>query len=440
MGTVALGPVYGRVKVSGMTVLEAEKAILKKLSDICEDPMVQVTLAGSTGGNTNYTQPTFYPQPAKRIEPTPAASAPPAARSSGRRQPAPLPQPDTIGIGDKLAIEARDFQLGDAIADWFTIEPMGTVALGPIYGRVKVAEKPILEAEKLITEQLNRVQLAMGAEKSDVKVQVMHEAIHDGRWNTAHLEQVPKIAVGEYIRVNVIASNVREASGGDDRRLVVSPFVNRVFRVEPMGTIALGARYGRVKVVDKTTLESEEAIDKAMKEWAISSGEFDPKDIKVQVTRSFAAAGPQSLQAEHKHEIRIEQTPVVAPAPPEEKAPPEASNNAPLEVGEQVVILIRPVSGGSFVKYPVLTRGGIDPFGFLMIGSQKGLFPDSFRVQIGRKTCEEAAKIIQEEVNKVSANPLMGELVVMREQKYVQASDQFLIEQEQKAEEARANR
>jgi hypothetical protein len=44
MGTVALGPVYGRVKVVGMSVLDAERAIKKHLSEFIQDPQVQVTM------------------------------------------------------------------------------------------------------------------------------------------------------------------------------------------------------------------------------------------------------------------------------------------------------------------------------------------------------------------------------------------------------------
>jgi RNA polymerase sigma factor (sigma-70 family) len=44
MGTVALGPSYGRVKVAGLTVLEAEEAIKRHLSEIIEKPVLQVTI------------------------------------------------------------------------------------------------------------------------------------------------------------------------------------------------------------------------------------------------------------------------------------------------------------------------------------------------------------------------------------------------------------
>ena len=59
-------------------------------------------------------------------------------------------------------------------------------------------------------------------------------------------------------------------------------------RVEPMGTIALGPRYGRVEIVGKTTLEAEEAVTKAMHEWAHSVGVTDMESIKVQVTRPLS--------------------------------------------------------------------------------------------------------------------------------------------------------
>ena len=48
MGTVALGPAYGRVTVAGLTILEAEKAIEKHLSKIIDEPALQVTLESTS--------------------------------------------------------------------------------------------------------------------------------------------------------------------------------------------------------------------------------------------------------------------------------------------------------------------------------------------------------------------------------------------------------
>jgi hypothetical protein len=47
MGTVALGPYYGRVVVAGKSILEAEHAILEHLKKILDNPKVQVTIIGS---------------------------------------------------------------------------------------------------------------------------------------------------------------------------------------------------------------------------------------------------------------------------------------------------------------------------------------------------------------------------------------------------------
>ena len=48
-GMVDLGPSYGRVRVSGLTVDEAQAAIRRHLSNVIEDPIVSVSLAFSTG-------------------------------------------------------------------------------------------------------------------------------------------------------------------------------------------------------------------------------------------------------------------------------------------------------------------------------------------------------------------------------------------------------
>jgi protein involved in polysaccharide export with SLBB domain len=48
-GTVDLGPTYGRVKVVGLTVDEAQAEIRRHLSQLIEDPQVSVSLATSSG-------------------------------------------------------------------------------------------------------------------------------------------------------------------------------------------------------------------------------------------------------------------------------------------------------------------------------------------------------------------------------------------------------
>ncbi|TWT47263.1 polysaccharide biosynthesis/export family protein [Botrimarina hoheduenensis] len=48
-GTVDLGPSYGKVKVSGLTIDEAQDAVRKQLAEVLEEPEVSVSLAFSTG-------------------------------------------------------------------------------------------------------------------------------------------------------------------------------------------------------------------------------------------------------------------------------------------------------------------------------------------------------------------------------------------------------
>jgi polysaccharide export outer membrane protein len=48
-GTVNLGPAYGSVRVAGMTMAEAEEAILRKLREILREPRVSVQLSRTAG-------------------------------------------------------------------------------------------------------------------------------------------------------------------------------------------------------------------------------------------------------------------------------------------------------------------------------------------------------------------------------------------------------
>jgi beta-lactamase regulating signal transducer with metallopeptidase domain len=45
-GTIALGPAYGRAKVGGLTLEDADRAVTKHLAEFIHDPVVQVTIGG----------------------------------------------------------------------------------------------------------------------------------------------------------------------------------------------------------------------------------------------------------------------------------------------------------------------------------------------------------------------------------------------------------
>ncbi len=126
-GTVALGPVYGRVEVKGLTLEEAQAAIETKLKQILTQPTVQVTL--------------FRQKDQKE---------------SWRRTTPPQP-PYTIKPGMLLSINVRGTLMDQPIEDTYTVEATGTVALGPAYGRVQVNGLSLEAAEKAVQKKLEEI-------------------------------------------------------------------------------------------------------------------------------------------------------------------------------------------------------------------------------------------------------------------------------------------
>jgi hypothetical protein len=77
MGTVALGPGYGRVKIAGLTIVEAEAAVKKHLAEYIDSPELQVS--EPPGPNANLVRPenpakvlSPYVPPTPHVPPTPA--------------------------------------------------------------------------------------------------------------------------------------------------------------------------------------------------------------------------------------------------------------------------------------------------------------------------------------------------------------------------------
>jgi RNA polymerase sigma factor (sigma-70 family) len=95
MGTVALGPNYGRVKVAGSSILEAEEVIKKHLANIINDPVVQVTEPRS--------RTSFSLNPAST--PTATYSFTPAPTGPLRS-----PSPGTTGVPQALQANAAKLQ------------------------------------------------------------------------------------------------------------------------------------------------------------------------------------------------------------------------------------------------------------------------------------------------------------------------------------------
>jgi protein involved in polysaccharide export with SLBB domain len=144
-GTVPMGPAYGRAKVEGMTLEEAEKAIQKKLSEVLKKPDVQVTFGGWEGVEDVLGRP-VGPTSRKVQQPTKTPKPKKSASSDIR---------NTIAIGDQLAIEAvRGVSQDYLFQNVYEVENTGTVALGAAYGRVKVEGLTLEEAEKAVLKRM----------------------------------------------------------------------------------------------------------------------------------------------------------------------------------------------------------------------------------------------------------------------------------------------
>ena len=100
-GTVALGPAYGRAKVQGLTLEEAEKAIQKKLKEVLAKPDAQVTF-GSWGGFENVFS--------REVGPTSRKVGPPARASTAKKSPRPKTT-NTIVTGESLGISVEKADL-----------------------------------------------------------------------------------------------------------------------------------------------------------------------------------------------------------------------------------------------------------------------------------------------------------------------------------------
>jgi protein involved in polysaccharide export with SLBB domain len=121
-GTIALGPSYGRVAVRGLTLEKARKAIQEKLTTVLQHPEVQVTFAGP---------------------------------SEIQLATAPMPKaPYTIQPGHLLMIHVLGTLPNQPIHDVFVVGPDGIVALGPVYGRVKLQGLTLEAAERAIAKKL----------------------------------------------------------------------------------------------------------------------------------------------------------------------------------------------------------------------------------------------------------------------------------------------
>jgi protein involved in polysaccharide export with SLBB domain len=211
-GTVALGPAYGRVKVKGLSLVEAEKTIQESLKNILRQPEVSVTLAVWVDRSAT---------------------------------PSPLPVPYIIGLGDTLRISAVGTIPDQPIDDLYVVEPMGTVALSPVYGRVNVKGLSIEQAEKTVEDSLKKI-----LREPTVSISL-------ARWNDPSKNTISpqphRIAPGDILDIWV--------NGAIPDQPIHGPYL-----VESDGQVTLGPAYGRVNLKGFTFEEAENIVTKQLKQ------------------------------------------------------------------------------------------------------------------------------------------------------------------------------
>lgn len=217
-GSIALGPLYGRAKVNGMTVEQAEQIITQQLKKTLAKPDVQVILA----------------------------------RRLTKWRKAVFPRlPYTISPSDLLCVRVMGTLIDQPIDGFFLVEPAGTIPLGPAYGRVQVSGLTLEAAEKAVQKKLERV-LA----KPDVQVTLPNHpaaspAVH---WRQVTMPKTPcTIKPGDLLFIDAFGT-LRDQP------------IQGVYLVEPAGTVPLGPPYGRAKVQGLTLEAAEQAIRKKLRE------------------------------------------------------------------------------------------------------------------------------------------------------------------------------
>ncbi|MGO9114969.1 MAG: protein kinase domain-containing protein, partial [Thermoguttaceae bacterium] len=218
-GNVALGPLYGRANVDGLTMEQAEEKITQQLKRTLRDPAVQVTLAI---------------RPAK-----------------WRR--AVFPKlPFTINPYDLLRVHVIGALPDQPIDNFYLVEAAGTIPLGPTYGRVQVSGLSLEAAERAVQTKLEQV-----FSKPSVQVTLPVDSPDSPgmHWQEVAMPKTPyTIQPGDLLFIDAIGTEPEQPIQG-------------VELVEPTGTVPLGPPYGRVKL-DGLTLEgAEQAIKEKLREF-----------------------------------------------------------------------------------------------------------------------------------------------------------------------------
>jgi hypothetical protein len=96
-------------------------------------------------------------QPAQDQAAPDRAAAPARAAQDHPAQGKPAAGPDVIRPGDRLRIIVRGALQDDPIQGVHTVEASGKVALGPLYGRVKLDGLTLEKAEQAVQDHLSKI-------------------------------------------------------------------------------------------------------------------------------------------------------------------------------------------------------------------------------------------------------------------------------------------
>lgn len=137
-GTIGLGPDFGRVKVAGMTLPEAEAAVQKHVEKEYADTKIQLTPVVSTNP--------FVPRRAAGMGSGDWATV---FRS---------PKSGPLQAGERVYVEVYD-RVGDhtLLDERLTIDGDGDLALGARWGRLKAEELTLKEVEVALSRQVQDV-------------------------------------------------------------------------------------------------------------------------------------------------------------------------------------------------------------------------------------------------------------------------------------------
>jgi len=218
-GNVAIGPHYGRAKVDGLTLEQAEGKITQQLKKTLWDPSVQVTLAGRL---TQWRRAEF------------------------------TKLPFTISPGNVLQMRVLGVPPEQPLDNDYLVEAGGTLPLGPAYGRVKVSGLGLEAAEKAVQEKLKEV---LREPQVQISLPVINSPDLPGiHWQEAPLPKPPyTIKPGDLLSVSAIGMPPEAP-------------VQDVVLVEPAGTVPLGPAYGRTRVEGLSLEAAEQAIKKKLQE------------------------------------------------------------------------------------------------------------------------------------------------------------------------------